>query len=609
MSKLACLLALLFTSIYSHAQIGALVPSFGTGGAAITPIGTGSDMGRNLVVQTDGKIVVVGNSSNGTDLDFAVVRYNTNGTLDNTFGTGGKVTTNITPGDDDAFGVALQADGKIVVVGTVGITNSQDFGVVRYNTNGTLDLSFDGDGIVTTDITGALSDDHGSYVVIQPDAKIVVGGYRNSGSNGDFALVRYNTNGSPDPAFGGGDGIVTTDLNGGSEDFISGLLLQPDGKFVATGSSGAGGQVYDFAAVRYNTDGTLDNTFGGGTGIVTISIGGDDHCYASALQADGKILLAGWADLSGQDDFAAIRLNTNGTTDNTFNGTGIVTTNIGPGLTDDQAIGTAIQSDGKILLAGNSANGDFNLVRYLTNGALDLTFSGDGMAAADLASGQNDNARKIRLISQTIYVAGWISQGGDNNFALAAFQNDASALPLLLTQFSAQKRNDEVVLQWKTADEQNIAQFVVERSVDGKSYLSIGTLPPLNTTSFNKSYSYTDAHPSPATNYYRLLIKDADGKKQYSKILIIRLNNQHTELQLFPNPATSLLQVQLPAGMKGNVALQVIDATGKMVRTINVESAGNAIVTSFNISELKQGMYLLRVKSADQQLTTSFLKN
>ncbi|WP_315814016.1 T9SS type A sorting domain-containing protein [Paraflavitalea speifideaquila] len=105
-----------------------------------------------------------------------------------------------------------------------------------------------------------------------------------------------------------------------------------------------------------------------------------------------------------------------------------------------------------------------------------------------------------------------------------------------------------------------------------------------------------------------MLIKDADGKKQYSKILIIKLNYLNTKLQVFPNPVHSLLQVQLPAGMKGNLALQIIDASGKHVRTMNVESAGYVLITSFNVSGLKQGMYLLRVKSGNTRLTTSFLK-
>lgn len=608
MRTLACLLALLLPCIITPAQNGALNPSFGSGGVVTTPFGAGADEARNLVVQTDGKIVVVGHSFNGANLDFAVVRYNTNGTPDNGFGTSGKVTTNISPGNDEAFGVAIQADGKIVVVGTAG-TGNNDFGVVRYNTNGTPDGGFDGDGIVTTDITGLLSDDHGSYVVIQPDGKIVVAGYRNAGSNGDFALVRYTTTGAPDIAFGGGDGIVITDLNGSSEDFASGLLIQPDGKLIASGSSGSGGQVYDFAVARYHTNGTLDMGFGGGDGVVVISIGGDDHCYAAALQHnDGKIVLAGWADMSGQDDFAVMRLNADGSPDSGFDGDGIVNTNIGPGTTDDQAIGVAIQSGGKILLVGNSTNGDFNIVRYNPNGSPDLTFSGDGIASVDLASGQTDFARKVRLTTYNIFVTGYVSMGGNHDFALAAFQNDGFALPLLLTQFTARQDNEEVALQWRTANEQDILQFIVERSNDGKHYTSIGTLAPANTAAIDKHYSFIDEHPLSAVNYYRLQIKDVDGQKQYSKILAIKLNGKNLALQLFPNPVSTLLNVQLPSGLKGMVSLLVMDATGKLIRRLTVESTGGAMATSIPVSGFPPGKYLLRAVTADKQFTASFLK-
>ncbi|WP_276482177.1 hypothetical protein [Paraflavitalea pollutisoli] len=431
MKRIACLWALVLICLYANAQSGQLITSFGSGGAALTPVGPGSDEARNLVVQSNGKIVVVGHAYNGNDLDFAIARYNTDGSLDNSFGTGGFVTTDIDGGDDLAYGVAIQSDGKIVVAGD-GLQTSYDFTVIRYLANGTLDTSFSGDGIATVDITGFQSDDHINYMLIQPDGKIVANGYRNAGSNGDFALIRLNTNGSPDATFGGGDGIVYTDLNGGSEDFSSGVLLQPDGKLILCGSSG-GGSVYDFAAVRYNANGTLDASFGTGGGVL-YSIGGDDHCYASALQADGKIVLVGWADMSGQDDFGTIRLKSNGSLDSTFGVNGIVTTNISPGPSDDQAIGVALQPDGKIVLCGNSWNGDFNLVRYDTLGVPDSTFDSDGIATADISGGQNDFARKVRLAGQVIYVAGWAQQSGNKEFALAAFENDGYSLRQVFTQ-------------------------------------------------------------------------------------------------------------------------------------------------------------------------------
>lgn len=596
---------MVLTCLYMTAQTGNLQTTFGTGGSAITSFGSGADEARNLAVQPDGKIVVVGHAFNGSNLDFAIARYNPDGSPDLGFGSGGKVMTDIAGGDDLAYGVGIQADGKIVVAGD-GQLASVDFTVVRYTSTGALDPSFDGDGIATLNFIST-SDDHVNYMLIQPDGMIVVNGYRNYGSNGDFAVARFTTSGAPDPGFGGGDGMVNTDINGGSEDFSSGVVIQSDGKLIVSGSTGGGG-LYDFAAVRYNSDGSPDGSWGGGDGIVFYSIGGDDHCYASVLQSDGKVVLAGWADLSGQDDFAVMRLLTNGDLDPTFSGDGIATLNIGPGVTDDQAIGVTLQSNGKIILCGNSANGDFNVVRYDAFGNLDNTFNSDGIASADLNSGQNDFARKVKLGGYNILVAGWISMGGDHDFALAAFQNDFAPLPLLLTKFMAQKNNNEVVLEWFTSNEENIEQFIIERSADGVNYTSIGNLPPQSANALNKRYSFTDQHPLTGKDFYRLQIRDVDGKKQFSKFVLIRLDNLHNSVQVFPNPAADYLQVQVPVTVKGRVVLQVTDASGKLVRSMSFEATGNSLATTINLAGLTKGLYLLRIKGATDQLSTSFMK-
>jgi uncharacterized delta-60 repeat protein len=341
---------------------------------------------------------------------------------------------------------------------------------------------------------------------------------------------------------------------------------------------------------------------------VFYSIGGDDHCYASVLQPDGKVVLAGWADFSGQDDFAAMRLLTNGNLDPSFSGDGIVTLNMGPGLTDDQAIGVTLQVNGKIILCGNSSNGDFNVVRYDAFGVLDPSFNSDGIAAGDLAGGQTDFARKVKLSGYNILVAGWTSLGGNHDFALAAFQNDFAPLPVLLTKFMAQKNNDQVVLEWFTSNEENVDQFIIERSADGINYTSIGKLPPQALQAVNKRYSFTDQHPLAGKDFYRLLIKDVDGKKQYSKFVLIRLDNLNSSVQVFPNPAADHLQVQIPVSVKGRMVIQVADGSGKVVRTLSFEATGNMLATTINISGLSRGLYTLRIKGAAQQLTTSFLK-
>jgi uncharacterized delta-60 repeat protein len=295
-----------------------------------------------------------------------VVRYNTDGSLDTSFNGTGKVTTDVSGGNingGSANSVAIQSNGKIVLAGNSIVSGGRpDFALVRYNTNGSLDTSFNGTGIVTTDIGG-----NGSGAIsaaIQSDDKIVVAGWStNVSSNADIAVARYNVNGSLDTTFNG-TGKVTTDIGGDTEEGFS-MAIQPDGKIVVAGRS-FNGIDYDFAVVRYNTNGSLDTTFGSG-GKVTTAIGsGHDVAFSVALQSDGGIVVAGTDANGNDDDFALVRYTSSGSLDPNFNGNGIVTTNVS-GAHRNQANAVAIQSDDKIVVAGNSSTVgqyDFAVVRY-----------------------------------------------------------------------------------------------------------------------------------------------------------------------------------------------------------------------------------------------------
>jgi uncharacterized delta-60 repeat protein len=225
----------LVLSYNSFAQDGSLDLSFGNGGKVITPIGLGQDIGYSVAIQADGKIVMAGSSYIVND-DFALSRYNSNGSLDLSFGTSGIVTTSIGSAGDVAHSVAIQTDGKIVVAGYSYINNHRDFALTRYNTNGSLDTSFDTDGKVTTPIGS--STDEGYAVAIQADGKIVVAGTTFNGSIFDFALIRYNSNGSLDLSFDI-DGIVTTHIGSGTS-FGYAVAMQADGKIVVAGFSDNG---------------------------------------------------------------------------------------------------------------------------------------------------------------------------------------------------------------------------------------------------------------------------------------------------------------------------------------------------------------------------------
>ena len=268
-----------------------------------------------MAIDADGNIVVAGYSIQGsaTGYDFALAQYNADGTLDTTFGTGGKVTTDFTGGSDGANGLAIQADGKIVVAGHSSRSDvtGQDFALARYNTDGSLDANFDGDGKVVTHIGPPTADLGSDVVALQTGGKILVTGYSyQSTQDQNFALAQYNADGTLDTTFGTG-GKVTTDFTGGSDE-ANGLAIQADGKIIVVGRSYRGDVTnYDFALARYNIDGSLDTSFGTDGKVTTDFAGGSDEVTGVAIQGDGQIVVAGCSFQGSPTgyDFALARYN------------------------------------------------------------------------------------------------------------------------------------------------------------------------------------------------------------------------------------------------------------------------------------------------------------
>jgi uncharacterized delta-60 repeat protein len=406
---------------------GDLDTTFDGDGKVTTDFAGSQDGAGGVAIQGDGKIVAAGSaavsaSNRSLTLDFALARYNTDGSLDTTFDGDGLVITDFAGDLDAASDVAIQGDGKIVALGRayVSSTFDADFALARYNTDGSLDATFGTGGKVNTDFGGDF--DLAFGVAIQGDGKIVAAGETDSGTEG-FALARYTTDGSLDTTFDG-DGKVTTGFGGFDEAF--GVAIQGDGKIVAAGATFDFDPccTYDFALARYNTDGSLDATFGTG-GKVTTDFGSDVE-YASdvAIQGDGKIVAAGFTSSSANDDFALGRYNTDGSLDATFDGDGKVTTDFAG--ESDIAEGVAIQGDGKIVAAGcvNCFTGsvDFALARYNTDGSLDATFGTGGKVTTDFA-GDSDfaNAVAIQGDGKIVAAGGTHVSLNDNDFALARY--------------------------------------------------------------------------------------------------------------------------------------------------------------------------------------------
>ena len=414
MKILSAVVMSFFISVISLSQDGSLDPSFGAGGIVTTSIGSEDDVGYSIALQSDGKIVVSGRSYNGSHNEHTLVRYNTNGSFDVTFGTGGIVTTPIGE-DDGGRTVAIQSDGKIVVGGWAYNGSDYDFALVRYNMNGSLDGTFGTGGIVTTPIG---SGDEVAYaVVIQSDGKIVLGGFSDNGSDNDFALVRYNTNGSLDGTFGAGGRVITP--IGSGDDIAYTIAIQSNGKIVLAGNSNDGSD--NFALARYNSDGMLDGTFGTG-GIVITSIGNSSLAISVVIQSDKKIVVGGYSNNGSNYDFSVVRYDTSGTLDVTFGTGGIVTTAIGSG--DDLGYALELQQDGKIILGGpsdNGSNNDFAIIRYDTSGTPDGSFGTGGIVTTPIGNG-NDVPYGIAIQSDwKIILVGYSESVSSRNFALARY--------------------------------------------------------------------------------------------------------------------------------------------------------------------------------------------
>ncbi|HSC76424.1 MAG TPA: FG-GAP-like repeat-containing protein [Pseudomonadales bacterium] len=413
------ILAVLLSPAFLHAAPSDLDTSFGGAGWVSTGFqGRATAVGRDVIQQADGKLVVAGNSSNGNYDDIALARYNADGSLDNTFSGDGKLTMAFGASTDRVYSVIQQADGKLVTAGVSYDSGGYyNFALARYNADGSLDTSFNGDGKLMNRINGGHST--GYSVIQQADGKLVVAGWGYGSSDTDFALMRYNVDGTLDTGFDG-DGMLTTTVAGGQDNAYS-IIQQADGKLVVAGLAYNGSNA-DFALVRYNADGTLDTGFDGDGKLTTAVGAGYDYASSVIQQADGKLVVAGYSvNISGNYDFALVRYNANGSLDTSFDSDGILTTAVGAGA-GEQAYSVIQQADGKLVITGDR-NGVITLVRYNADGTLDTSFDGDGVLVSGVAG------YSYSVIQQTdgqLVVAGQSSSGGNLNMTLLRYNADGT---------------------------------------------------------------------------------------------------------------------------------------------------------------------------------------
>jgi len=335
---------------------GVLYQNFGPGGFVEINFHHGLNHARDVAIQSDGKIVVVGQSQrDDNDLyDFALARFNSDGSLDQNFGTEGLVIT--TDGYDGAA-IAIQPDGKIVVAGSGGSLSLQSIKITlaRYLSNGDLDSTFGTDGLVIVDTSYGVRS-RAADVIVQENGNILIAGWIDE----NFCVARFDSNGTADPTFAG-NGRAQFNFGGAFAD-AKAMVVQDDGKIVVAGRSNN-----DFALARLETDGTMDTTFSVDGKVVTDFAGFWDSATGLAVLADGKIIVSGFASVAENVvDFALARFTSAGSLDASFGTGGLLTTDVNG---DDYAHALAVQDDGKYIVGGGS-NNNFAVVRYNIDGSL-----------------------------------------------------------------------------------------------------------------------------------------------------------------------------------------------------------------------------------------------
>lgn len=439
MTKLYHTIALIALTSVALAQPGTLDATFGTGGIVTSAVGAGDDVVNAIAIQPDGKIVAAGFSYGSSTInDLSIARYNPDGTLDATFGTGGTIMHDVQGAmrQDRVNAVAIQGDGKIVVAGEHGGASSDDFVVMRFKADGSVDSSFGTSGVALSDFSSN-EDDEAHEIIVQPDGKILVVGTADFFSP-SVAMVRFDANGQLDATFGT-SGKVEVNSTGG-EDMASCAALQSDGKIIVGGQSWGTGN-WDFALSRYNADGTIDSSFGtNGWSIHTLG-SNDDNVFELAIQPDGKIVAAGFLWNGTSHDFTMMRFNADGSPDNSFGTSGQATTPIGAACEFVYAM--RLQADGRIVSTGStwaSSYNDVAVVKYNADGTLDNTFGGNGIVTTDVDAEENATYALAIQADGKVVVGGLTDNGTESDYLLVRYNNDVQSGEQFVTDISIKLR-------------------------------------------------------------------------------------------------------------------------------------------------------------------------
>jgi uncharacterized delta-60 repeat protein len=388
-----------------------------------------SNSGRGVVIQPDGKIVVLGVSYNGKNYRTLVLRFNSDGTRDYSFGIAGVFTYGDKgKGNNYGSGITLQPDGKIVVVGDSYYAKNKDVLLLRCNSDGSPDSTFGKSGVTTYKSRAKDNQDLSFGLAVQSDAKIVVVGATHNGKNYETMILRYNSDGSLDSSFGKG-GVVTHSDPSNANDFGRAVAIQPDGKIVMVGVSYKTKKC-DVLTIRYNADGSLDKGFGEeGIALSSCPPGGHDWGRSIAIQPDGKIIVAGNTHSGQNTNVLLMRYDVNGKPDSTF-GTGGFANYKGTTYRNNWGQALVLLLDGKIAIVGNSVSGskrEASIAMFNRDGTLDGGFGKEGVVALNFPpSSDNWGFGAATQSDGKIIVVGYAQSGKNRSILVGRYKKDGT---------------------------------------------------------------------------------------------------------------------------------------------------------------------------------------
>ena len=596
--------ALFLLSVLAFAQPGTLDITYGKQGKVLTKADDGYFICNAAALQKDDKVIAAGYYARNFIYQNLLIRYNKDGSIDNSFGINGEVFTdlNFFFSNFQNYAIAITPDGKIVTAGYGGGPDKYYIAITQYKPDGELDSSFGENGISISNFTD-LDIDIVTAIAIQSDGRILIAGYIVNVYNDRSLLIAcYTSDGKVDDSFGDNGKVIES--FGTNYSYATSIAIQQDNKIIIGG--GFDTFYEEFLVARYMPDGIIDSSFGTNGWVHTDFGNYDDYINAVAIQKDGKVIAGGLTGRNGtykNENIALIRYNQDGSIDDAFGNHGKTVSYFQGNNSAIKSI--YIQDNKKIVAGGNVYNlkiGDFGITRYSENGMPDSSFGINGQVQTDILG--TDNFKKLLIQNDGKIIAAGQSINGNNtydyNFALTRYFGDPPHP--LFTRIKRWIINHILHFAPQSPEERSdIAYYAIEQQTSNGSYKQIGEIPASAGMTSCAGSNYSFALPSnnlSVAGVYRIKAVNKDGSFSYSDAIADNQSNSVSSIIISPNPANDFITIKGLDASK-NYTLRIINKEGIVALSVNGQLA---TANRINVSALKPGIYFLEIKDNEEKV-------